>query len=318
MVGADVGANSPGDVGTAASGESREVEPAKSTASRIEFGRDQRIALAVAQLIADRRGGGKARVVRIPEHEDRTNPVVELVTEDAVGMLAIEHTLIESYTGQINDGFEVGCFEEPLRAALLNDLPEGSRFDLSLAIRGAKGVRPSATNVAAVAEWVRATVPTLADGRPGVDGAHFASVGPPTLPFEASLYRWPQRLGSSLPTFSVRLATPADLEAHRVRRVGIALDKKLPKLATAARDGIEGVLVLESEDWQLANNGAILEGVRTASAGRDAELPAWIVLWVTLGESATAVVLRSVDTWTSSPFAEEPMCDRLDQSGGAA
>lgn len=78
---------------TLRSGDNRDTEA--------DLDRDQAVALAVARLIAEDRTGGEVEIMAVPERADRTNPAVELITADAVGTLAIEHTLIEPYPGQI-------------------------------------------------------------------------------------------------------------------------------------------------------------------------------------------------------------------------
>lgn len=104
--------------------------------------RDQLIALAVAELIAAERGGGRAAIVEIPEQIDRTNPAVELITSDAVGTLAIEHTLIEPYPGQIQDNHQIRPYAEALPTMLAGRLPAGSRFDLNLDVRVVNEIKP--------------------------------------------------------------------------------------------------------------------------------------------------------------------------------
>jgi hypothetical protein len=124
--------------------------------------------------------------------------------------------------------------------------------------------------------------------------------GPPDLPFEVTLVRWRQE-SDHIPKLTVGWWKPEDLEEHRIVRIGTALAKKLPKLATAADTGQETVLVLESNDIQISNAIDIRLALRAASDATAVALPSWIVLWETTAESAFVWVLRSSGTWEPEP-----------------
>lgn len=263
--------------------------------------RDQRLAFAVAELISERRGGGRVAVVSVPEDEDRTNPAVELVTADSVGELAIEHTLIEAFTGQITDQHQIQPYAAKLPGLIgPEDLPTGSRFELNVDIRAVHGLgAPKLATLKAIAGWVREAAPNLVDGRPGVRGAHMARTGPPDLPFEVTLVRWGHDPDSTIPNLTVGWWKPDDLEDQRIARIRTALAKKLPKLATAAAIGQETVLVLESDDVQISNAIDIRLALHAATDELAVDLPAWIVLWETIAETAFVWFLRTSGTWES-------------------
>lgn len=267
-----------------------------------DLNRDELIALCVAQHIADGRDGGTVRIVRQPEREDRTNPVVELVTSDAVGCLAIEHTLIESFTGQIADQRQIQPYVESLPKLLGGDLPESSRFDINVDPRAVVGVKKTADAIDAVVVLARRVAPTLPDGRPDMKGAHIARSGPPDLPFEVSLARWPRRAESMIPHITVGWWSPENLEELREARIATALAKKLPKIHSASQALLcEGVLVLEADDIQLANAVDIRFALQKAAGAQDHPIPAWIVLWETVDGSAFVSVLRASGEWVDNP-----------------
>lgn len=267
-----------------------------------DLNRDELIALHVAQLIADGRDGGTAHIMGQPEREDRTNPVVELVTSDAVGCLAIEHTLIESYTGQITDQRQIQPYIESLPKLLGDDLQESSRFDINVNPRAVAGVKKTADAIDAIVVWVRRVAPTLPDGRPGIAGAHIARGGPPELPFDVSLARWPRHPESPIPHVTVGWWSPENLEELRETRIATALEKKLPKIHTASEAlRCEGVLVLEADDIQLANAVDIRIALQKAAAAQDQPVPAWIVLWETVDDTAFVSVLRASGEWVDDP-----------------
>src|SRR3546814_15962664 len=69
----------------------------------------------------------------------------------------------------------------------------------------------------------------------------------------------------------------ADLEALRLERVHIALDRKLGKLADCRAEGDKTVLVLEFSDIVLTNHILIGEALEVALAGLD-DIPALLLI----------------------------------------
>jgi hypothetical protein len=259
--------------------------------------RDQRLAFAVAMVVAQLRDGGEPRVVDVPDVKDRENPAVELITADDVGRLAIEHTVIEPFEHEIRERPRVGAYEIGLRERLAGRLPPRSRFNLVIAVLATDGVKPTRDRLDKIAEWVEREARRLEDGSPQASPRHWVRGGPPDLPFEATLYRWPRPPDSSLPLFSVLVAAPEELEARRVARVAQALERKLPKLREAAGQEGEGVLVLESEDIQLSNSWTIAVAVREAVSSAASWVPEWIVLVETDTSTPIAWVLRGRGEW---------------------
>src|SRR3546814_4245172 len=70
-------------------------------------------------------------------------------------------------------------------------------------------------------------------------------------------------------TLFVSRVVGADLEALRLERVHIALDRKLGKLADCRAEGDKTVLVLEFSDIVLTNHILIGEALEVALDGRD-------------------------------------------------
>lgn len=268
-----------------------------------DLDRDQAVALAVACLIAADRSGGEVEIRAVPERDDRTNPAVELITADAVGTLAIEHTLIEPYPGQIQDNHQVRPYAETLPTMLAGRLPAGSRFDLNLDVGVVNGIKPTQETLGAIAEWAVATAPLLEDGRPGIGGRHMAKGVPPDTPFPITLARWPRHVDDVLPELSIGWWRPPDLEERRRERLFVALRKKLPKLTAAEMEGHRGVLVIESDDIQLSNSVDIRVALLAAATEVEDPLPSWIVCWEQVGESAYVSTLRSDGEWIGDPRA---------------
>lgn len=275
---------------------------------------DARLSFAAGELVANHRQGGAVTLVTCPELEERTLPSVELVTRDHVGELAIEHTRIEAYEGQIVDPIEIAPYAERLADRLADRLPPGSRFELVLDVRAANGVKPSVARLDRIAEWVALEAPGLVDGRPGVQGGHMVKAAPPDLPFPATLSRWPVADEVVLPAFSVRTWRPEDLEERRLARASRAFADKLPKLLSARTGGREALLILESNDIQLSNAWTIAEAVQKA-AGGFADLPEWIVLVESETTPPFGWIIRAEGAWRD-PEGPCPLTVRSALPGG--
>lgn len=260
------------------------------------YDRDQRMALAVAWLIAGHRGGGEVHVVRIPEEEDRTRPAVELETTDDVGSLVIEHTQIEPYSNHIGENHRIREYAEGILPSLAGHLPANSSFQLLLSIGAIDGVKPTPAVLDAIKDWIESTAATLVEGGPHVDGRHIARIAEP---IEMALIRWPQAPGSIVPPLTVGRWAPSNLRELRLLRLTTALGKKLPKLTAAAASGAERVLLLESADLVLSNSYDIAEALREAARSFTTELPDWIVLWEQHASNSVAQVwwLRHGSRW---------------------
>jgi hypothetical protein len=76
----------------------------------------------------------------------------------------------------------------------------------------------------------------------------------------------------------VRQVIEGDDDALRVERVRRAFNQKCPKLETAAARGRTSVLVIESNDGQLADVSSIYAAVKIVVAERKSKVPDVIVL----------------------------------------
>ena len=68
-----------------------------------DLGRDQFLALMVAELDARLNDRGEVRVLALPDATHRNEEAVELLGADDVLEMVVEHTRIESYEGQALD-----------------------------------------------------------------------------------------------------------------------------------------------------------------------------------------------------------------------
>lgn len=208
------------------------------------------IAMVAARL------GAELKITEHPDRDERNEEAVEMVCTSASGQsFAIEHTRIESFGGQIGDGYAFSGLLEPLEAELEGRLP--GRFSLTVAVGAAAGVKgaeyPKIREL--VKEWVLAQADGLKDGSA-------VTAAPPRVPFPVTL----SRRHSDASVLLISRFAPDDLETKRQTRVQQAIDRKYRKLAREKAKGRESILILESNDIALGNSGVVGDAVAKALA----------------------------------------------------
>jgi hypothetical protein len=152
--------------------------------------RDQLVARMVAERDAELRGTGPVEVVAWPDAEERRAKDVEFVGRDDAGLVAVEHTIIESYPQQIA---ETRVLHEmfPLGGPELPEVVEAGHYRLLvrsedliwIARTDRRRVGPQ------VQDWVRSNLPNVpwphAAAKPTFGRG---SIESPSL--ELSLERW--------------------------------------------------------------------------------------------------------------------------------
>jgi hypothetical protein len=280
--------------------------------------RDEDVSLRVAERVARARRRAPVHVVDRPERlPDNNGPKVELVVRDSVADIAIEHTKIESYPGQITDGRRIVEWGMKVRAAVEGRLPEDSGFDLGFDPHAVDGTPPTDARVARVVEWVLSTAPLLAQGQGGRQG-HIAKGGPPELPVPVSLVRWPRRPSSAVLQLQITTWAPEELELEPLRRERLraALAAKCPKLASARPPDGETMLILETDDIALSSASHVESALRALDLSH-VELPDWLIFLET-GLLSDVTVLRENGQWTSDGTHRGPWHVDLDDEESRA
>ncbi len=221
--------------------------------------------------------------------EDRGDPApVEYVFDLGRVQYAIEHTIVEAFTGQIHTGVDFGSFIEPIAAALDHHMPPPGRFLLVFAINPSQGLKPREISAAqqAIIAWVGEKADELHHEYPeqpskirkpgGFRNERRTTISGIDLLLQRETH-WAEPETVHKRLFIQRFA-PKDYESLRAERVKKAMAKKLPKLMVWKGGGARSVLVLENGDIALSNPVVILEAAEAALTGRiDGPDELWLV-----------------------------------------
>jgi hypothetical protein len=199
---------------------------------------DKRLCRTAAQRLADRRDGGPLREVCYPD-DDSTGPNIDLLARDGVSEIAIEHTTLETFQGQIRDNVRFKQLLADMTDRVGSTLPTPGHYQLAVPIEAVAGVNPTNQAKDEIVAWVRTMAPTLPIPMiPPKEKNHVAGI-PPHSPLAMILYRL--RDGSQGVVHCVR-AKPQDLAEFSALRAIPALGHKADKLETYRSRGATTVL----------------------------------------------------------------------------
>lgn len=240
--------------------------------------------------------GVEIRATALPDRQDRVNEAVEMLAEGGSHRFAIEHTRLGTVENGIADDVLLQKRMVPLAETLDGHVPGWYELEIDARAILKVSTRNWPAAGAAIQKWVLSVAPTLDPQREfeedGRDGNHSITATLPGVPFEVRLLRTSANGSIVIP--ARRMAESADLERNRV--VQKAVDDKFPKLKTAAQEGREGVLVLETRDFQGQAAWLVASALRLALAGRT-DVPDRIYLIETDHEEWTLWVLKDADGW---------------------
>jgi hypothetical protein len=236
----------------------------------------------VRRIIGSRTGEEPVVWAR-PDRQNRNIQAVEELWASPSHAYAVEHTLLESFEGQIEDNERINSLLWPLRSVLAGILP--GTYVIKIRVGDAIRARGNVGHLQC--EIIRLILNTAGSMRTG----ETVILSSEHLPFELA-FECRRREDSQLFVHSV---LHGDLEQFRVERVRRAFEDKCPKLVAACNsDGREAVLVLESDDSQLANLSENYRAVREVLKGRT-DIPTTIVL-----------VETDAQPWSAWMFKEGP------------
>jgi hypothetical protein len=209
---------------------------------------ERRVCLMVAWFLAVEQHEAVSWTLKADEHGpggvDLLFDTAAIPSFETRRRFAVEHTVLEVYPGEMEEGRRFIALLLPLEQAVGPHLP--GVFNLSIGPRVLKPIPWALHNELRlrIANWVVKVAPTLADG------AHTHDL-PSDLPFVVQL-RCRDREGSRL-IISRFLEPGVDWDAWHEESVGQALKRKTPKLAAEKMQGRRTVLVLESVSGALGS-----------------------------------------------------------------
>jgi hypothetical protein len=178
--------------------------------------------------------------------------------------LAIEHTVIESFSGRIFEDRLFGELASCIEARLEGRLPLPGQYHVVLesgSIRNRKSIPEACAKIAA---WAESRADALEVGDAFTAPDHIATEVLAPWDLKVRLQRWPGRDGQVRAIRSI----PEGLSAMREERIARALHHKCPKLDDASAGDRTSILILESDDLALSNYVEIAEATVHGLAAR--------------------------------------------------
>lgn len=219
----------------------------------------------------------------MPENEKR-NPPIEVECRLGAQVYAIEHTQIESFPNQIEQGREFVEFIPDVENELVGQLPSPGTYILTLPTSVRVKAKHVATVKAALVKWIiekAAEFHEHASERRSRNhslrrNSEWVKEQPDGVPFEVYLKREPHWFSDS--QLKISRFAPKALDTLRPERMTMALNKKCPKLTKCKSEGARTVLILEDGDISLSNHTIVIETIEAVSANRT-DLPdeIWLV-----------------------------------------
>ena len=220
---------------------------------------------------------GKTDGIEWLEDKQKNNlPVVELKFRIGKCVFAMEHTQIEAFSEQIAESKHLFEFLDLLVDQLEGKLPKPGYFTLSLSRGTITWTKEIRSVFMPIQQWILREAPLLQIGTSRTSPNHFISAIPADVPFEVSLYRWPN-FAPTGKQLMIKWFSVDQPEEKRISRIQTALERKCHKLQVAK--GLVGisVLVLESNDLSASNHVDIEIAVWEALKGRT-DIPDYIYL----------------------------------------
>lgn len=230
-------------------------------------------------------------IIARPDEVERTRKAVDFILS---AQMAVEHTFVESFQGQITDSHRVAEWAEALEAADVR-LPESGTFMVGLAPHAVAGAKPTAKDRQRVVQWITARAGSLQLGSGATAPGHMTKAQPPEVPFPFTLSRWPQQGDARLQV--QRTVDLSDTEP-RVLAVQKALRDKCPKLEEARPGGAGTTLLLiEQNDLGLGNVFDLAHALKVAAQPEILPLPDLVLAIDTALEPFSAFWLKEFDFW---------------------
>jgi hypothetical protein len=227
------------------------------------------------------------RDVRYPDKENRAGPDIDLIARDDVGDIAVEHTILETFAGQITDNVRFRQLFGDMTDRVGSTLPTPGHYHLAVAVEAVSGIKATDAVKGEIETWIRNKAPALPI--PSIPPKEKNSVAgvPPDAPLPMVLRRL--RDGPQGVVWCLR-ATPEELAELAVLRATTALQHKAKELEAYRCQGATTLLLLEIQDYVLTNAGAVATAVEEAARRFSGQLPDVIVAVETVGMERETII----------------------------
>lgn len=206
----------------------------------------------IRAILADATRAG-IKVTARPDIQERKKKGVEELWASELHRFAIEHTLVESFPGQTEDGAKFKKLIVPVEALLAGRLPGTFVLQVPAGASAATRFRYETVH--------RLLCDAIVEAAPRLEVRKGVRLALGDLPLDLTLYKR-DATGSRLMT--TRTVVENELEPGRVERIRTAIAEKSPKLLVACVDGRLSILALESNDISLGRYDLIATAVREA------------------------------------------------------
>ena len=222
---------------------------------------------AVLRRIESRDGVRRSEVID-PEAAKEAIPI-DLACRFGDQPVALEHTGIEAFPGQIRLGKETARLLDPIAERFNALAAPGECIQLMVPIDATSVLKTrDVPHVqTALAAWIEQTAPTLPASRYPRHLLPIVDVTPPGVPFAVSLHRFNDCGAMTGRFWYVRVTGP--VEEGRAERLALVRDKKFGKLASwREKTGARTILVLEDADISLTNEQLVADTFARVEEGQ--------------------------------------------------
>lgn len=208
-------------------------------------------------------------VIDQPDKTIRNSKACDSIATIGKKRVAIEHTSIDSYPKQREEGALFLELFVPIKNVLEKELKIPGRFvlctdsNINLKRFNFEKVRPLIIN------WCLEKAGNLEIGSPSTAPRHFISEQLPGIPFKIKLYRWQGQNGVRL---SMNLSEEIEIELIEVLKS--AMSSRGKKVVSYKEKGFKTILLLESNEIQLLNDIIIREAFcKLTNETKDEDIP---------------------------------------------
>ncbi len=222
--------------------------------------KNEELACEAARLALERVWAGPITETQRPEETERAKGAVEVLFNTPVGVVPMEHTLIETYPGQIEDEVRAKQLLGGLEGRSEDLLSNPGSYSLLVEARGLEGITDVRAARQGIERWIRNKARDL--GLPFRFPEETWSVNgtPPAFPSRVTLQRREPWKSQDQKDMKVVIVV-SDVESLRRRRIREAFRRKCPKLARARSNGAPSVLVLEWREIFLTSDHHVSDAV---------------------------------------------------------